>query len=244
MKDHDVREFFKERLNHLLETSRTSQKELAQKLGVSTSTVSSWVLGDKMTRVDKLDAIAEYFSVKRSDLLVNKVEIGTPYNPSKRIPVLGRISTGTPLYCEENIVGYTYTDLNGSENEYFALRASGNSMNASRICDGDLVIVRRQSSVDNGQIAVVMVGDDEATIKRFYANEDSITLMPQSTDPSFLPQIYNLAKTKVTVLGLVVKIEIRVSHSVVMLLHEVILPCFTWLLPSIFSCFSLVSVTT
>jgi len=136
--------------------------------------------------------------------------IGTPYNPTKRIPVLGRISAGSPLYCEENIVGYTYTDLNGSENEYFALRVSGNSMNASRICDGDLVIVRRQSSVENGQIAVVMVGDDEATIKRFYNGDDHITLMPQSTDQKFLPQIYNPSQTKVTVLGLVVKIEIRV----------------------------------
>ena len=69
--------------------------------------------------------------------------------------------------------------------EYFALRVQGDSMNAVRIQEGDLIIVRQQDEVENGEIAVVLVGDDEATVKRFYATDSTITLMPQSTSRRF-----------------------------------------------------------
>lgn len=123
-----------------------------------------------------------------------------------RIPILGRISAGMPLYAEQHIEGYTLTDLNGGA-EYFALRVSGDSMNAARIQDGDVLIVRRQDEVENGQVAVVMVGDEDATVKRFYATGSTVTLMPQSTNPEHQPQIYDTSKTKIRVIGRVVKVE-------------------------------------
>ena len=210
----EIEEIVVARLNEALEQANISLRELSRVTRIPNSALQRYFSGEtKKLPMDRLMKIAQALGAETAYIMgweQKKLDIGTPYNPTKRIPVLGRISAGSPLYCEENIVGYTYTDLNGSENEYFALRVSGNSMNASRICDGDLVIVRRQSSVENGQIAVVMVGDDEATIKRFYNGDDHITLMPQSTDQKFLPQIYNPSQTKVTVLGLVVKIEIRV----------------------------------
>lgn len=124
-----------------------------------------------------------------------------------RIPILGRISAGQPLYAEQHIEGYTLTDLNGGA-EYFALRVSGDSMNAARIQDGDVLIVRRQDEVENGEVAVVMVGDEDATVKRFYATGSTVTLMPQSTNPGHQPQIYDVSKTKIQVIGKVVKVEI------------------------------------
>ena len=124
-----------------------------------------------------------------------------------RIPILGRISAGLPLYAEQHIEGYTLTDLNGGA-EYFALRVSGDSMNAARIQDGDILIVRRQDEVENGEVAVVMVGDEDATVKRFYATESAVTLMPQSTNPAHQPQIYDTAKTPIRIIGKVVKVEI------------------------------------
>ena len=123
-----------------------------------------------------------------------------------RIPILGRIAAGLPLYAEQNIEGYTLTDLNGGA-EYFALRVTGDSMNAARIEDGDVIIVRRQDEVENGELAVVMVGDDDATVKRFYSTDSTVTLMPQSRNPIHQPQIYDLEKTKIKVLGKVVKVE-------------------------------------
>lgn len=123
------------------------------------------------------------------------------------IPILGRISAGLPLYAEQHIESYTLTDLNGGA-EYFALRVSGDSMNAARIQDGDILIVRRQDEVENGEVAVVMVGDEDATVKRFYATESTVTLMPQSTNPAHQPQIYDTAKTPIRIIGKVVKVEI------------------------------------
>jgi len=132
-----------------------------------------------------------------------------PYKPSQRIPILGRVSAGLPLYAEENIEGYIYTDLNHG-GEYFGLRVQGDSMNAARIVEGDIVVVRKQDIVENGEIAVVMVGDDEATIKRFYRKGKIVTLNPQSTNPFHQPQVYDLSETHVRVIGKVVQIQISI----------------------------------
>lgn len=127
-----------------------------------------------------------------------------------RIPILGRIAAGLPLYAEEYVEGYTLTDLNGGA-EYFALRVQGDSMNALRINDRDLIIVRRQDEVEQGEIAVVMVGNQDATVKRFYSSNTTVTLMPQSTNPVHKPQIYDLSITEIKVLGKVVKVEFSVQ---------------------------------
>ncbi len=123
-----------------------------------------------------------------------------------QIPILGYIAAGLPLYAEEHIEGYTITDLNGGA-EYFALMVRGDSMNAIGINEGYRLIVRRQNEVENGEIAVVLVGDEDATVKRFYSTDTTVTLMPQSTNPIHQPQIYDLSKTPVRVLGKVVKVE-------------------------------------
>lgn len=126
----------------------------------------------------------------------------------KRIPILGRIAAGIPIYVEENIEGYTYTDLNGGA-EYFALRVKGDSMDAAGIRDGYIVIVRKQDIVNDGEIAVVLIDDQDATLKRFHRTGDTVTLMPQSTNPDNHPFIYDLKETRVKILGLVVKVEFK-----------------------------------
>lgn len=128
------------------------------------------------------------------------------FNKLQKIPLLGQVAAGLPLYAEENIEGYTYTELNGGA-EYFALRVKGDSMDAMGIKDGYIVIVRRQSIVEDGEVAVVMVDDENATMKRFYRADRMVTLLPQSNNPEHKPQIYDLAKTKVEVIGKVVKVE-------------------------------------
>ena len=136
--------------------------------------------------------------------------IPVDFSHLKRIPILGRIAAGTPIYAEENIEGYTFTDLNGGA-EYFALRVRGDSMNAVRIYDGDLVIVRKQNIVENGEIAAVLIDDQDATLKRFSRTGDIVTLMPQSTNPVHQPFVFDLKKTNVKILGLVVKVEFQPS---------------------------------
>lgn len=132
----------------------------------------------------------------------------TPIDVSKyhQIPILGRISAGLPLYADEHIEGYTLTDLNGGA-EYFALRVHGDSMNAIGINDGYIIIVRRQDEVEQGEVAVVMVDDEDATVKRFYSSDTTVTLMPQSTNPEHKPQMYDLCITRIRVLGKVVEVK-------------------------------------
>ena len=189
-----------------------TQGDVAAAIGVAVSTVQRYETGaiDKL-KMPVLDAIARALQTTPGELMGTAQPAhpagAVPYRPMHRIPILGRISAGLPLYADEHIEGYTYTDLNGGA-EYFALRVSGDSMNALRMNDGDLLIVRRQDIVDNGDIAVVLVDDEDATVKRFYREGDRITLMPQSTNPAHQPQVYDARKTRIRIQGRVLRCEI------------------------------------
>lgn len=198
--------------------------EVAQKVGVSEATISRWESGDIANmRRDKIVLLAKALQVSPSFImgwdeesnnvapkikLLNQ-DIGTPYNPIiHKIPILGRIAAGLPLYAEEHIEGYTYTEHNGGA-EYFALKIKGDSMNAAHINDGSMIIVRRQPEVENGQIAVVRVGKEDATVKRFRKDGNIVQLVPQSYNPEHQIQIYDLKDTEVEVIGKVVECKVE-----------------------------------
>lgn len=201
-----------EKIKELRTSHGLTQEEFGRIAGVSNAAVSTWEAGEKEPRMGSIKKLMAYFHIPLNEIiddgstpLPSNV---TPIDPAHfhRIPILGYISAGLPLYAEEHIEGYTYTDLNGGA-EYFALKVKGDSMNALGINDGYQIIVRRQDEVENGEVAVVMVGDENATVKRFYATASTVTLMPQSTNPAHQPQLYDLTKTSVKVLGKVVKVE-------------------------------------
>lgn len=211
-----------DRLFELVDEQFREQKDFAAALELTPSIVSEWRRRKSASYVKHLSKIVEVLNTTSEYLLTGsgpktrdaytpgdglpsnavKLDIGTFH----RIPILGYISAGLPLYAEQHIEGYTVTDLNGGA-EYFALRVHGDSMNALGIQDGYRIIVRRQDEVENGQVAVVMVGEEDATVKRLYATGSTITLMPQSTNPEHVPQIYDTKKTRVRVIGRVVKVE-------------------------------------
>lgn len=212
------------RIFELLDAMGMEQKKFASLVGVSPQKVSEWKSGKAKSYTKRIPQIAEALGTTTEYLLtgngpkqkkaVSESDTALPKGAERidldtfhRIPILGRISAGLPLYAEQHIEGYTLTDLNGGA-EYFALRVSGDSMNAARIQDGDILIVRRQEEVENGEVAVVMVGDEDATVKRFYATGSTVTLMPQSTNPTHQPQIYDTATTPIRVIGKVVEVKI------------------------------------
>lgn len=203
-------------IKKLRESHGMSQAEFGEIAGVTYQAVSAWESGIKEPRMGAIQRIADYFGLKKSNIIEEGgLDDGfiagiMPYKPNHKIPILGNISAGLPLYAEQHIVGYTTTDLNGGA-EYFALRVTGDSMNAARINDGDTLIVRRQEIVENGEIAVVMVDGENATVKRFRKDGYLVTLYPQSNNPVHEPQVYDLRKTEVKVLGKVVRIQINID---------------------------------
>mgnify|MGYP002798526080 FL=1 len=189
-------------MNNLSSVLKRKRKELgltlaqvADMMGVSEATVQRWESGNiKSVRYDKINKLAQVLKVEPSEIMGwntskqedDKLEkFGADIidlSHMKRIPILGSIRAGMPIYAAENVEGYTLTDLNGGA-EYFGLRVTGDSMNAARIHEGDIVIVRRQDIVENGQIAVVLIDGQDATLKRFNRDGNIVTLMPQSTNP-------------------------------------------------------------
>ena len=118
-------------------------------------------------------------------------------------PVYGRISAGIPNWAEECIEGRLPIDpelmniLNPEK--CFFLRVNGESMN-KEISNGSFALIRKQDMVENGEIAVVLVNGDEATLKKFSKQDDVVVLEPMSNDPSFTIQIYN-KDTEIKVIG-------------------------------------------
>jgi len=102
--------------------------------------------------------------------------------PCRYVPLLGRIRAGKPLLAEENLEGYFPLPADFvSGGEYFVLRVEGESMAGAGIHHGDFVIVRRQQTVENGEIAALLLGD-EATVKRFYREKDHFRLQPENDE--------------------------------------------------------------
>lgn len=216
---------FSEMLKKLRLERNLSQGELAKIIGISKSTIGMYEQGKRMPKADAtLTALAEYFNVTIDYLigLSSENRIGTekqtpdtlppgakPYNPKiHEIPILGTISAGLPLYAEQHIEGYTYTDRNGGA-EYFALRVKGDSMNAVGINEGNTLIVRRQPEVENGELAVVMVNEDNATVKYFQRDRNMIQLIPRSFNPIHQVQEYDLKKNNIKIIGKVVECKIE-----------------------------------
>lgn len=197
-------------------------KPLCDGLGIkfNKSDLSQYVSGKTEPGQDKLVILSKALKVSEPWLMGYDVPpepqkepknqkqpelIPVEYNPTHKIPVLGRISAGLPLYAEEHIEGYVYTELNGG-NDYFGLRVVGDSMNAARICEGDIIIVRQQEQVEDGEIAVVMVDDEDATVKRFHREGRNVFLSPQSFNPANKVQVYDLKETNIRIIGKVVRV--------------------------------------
>lgn len=212
-----------EKLRRLREENDLTQAEFGKIVGASNRTVSQWENGTRTPRLKYVGMLCNHFGIdmyafidQENEIYSKKTQMQHARNlpidvtKLKKIPVLGRIAAGVPIYAEENIEGYTYTDLNGGH-EYFGLKVRGDSMDAAGIKDNYTVVVRRQDVVENGQIAVCLIDGEEATLKRFSQDGNIVTLMPQSTNPVHKPFVYNLNETSVTILGLVVEVKFSVE---------------------------------
>lgn len=182
-------------------------KQVAERTGVSEGTISRWESGKiSEMRRGKVAAYAKAIDIDPA-IIMGWKEISEYSNlrpVSKRtFPVLGSVSCGEPvLMTEERSVQIDASDDFDAD---FVLIARGDSMTGARIHDGDVVFIRKQDTVDNGQIAVVAI-DDEATLKRFYKYDDLIVL--RAENPAYPDiEIRPGDGKQVHVLGLAIKFQ-------------------------------------
>ncbi len=198
-----------EKIKSLISENKISYGELSTLTNIPKSALQRYATGEtENIPLDRIEKIASALHSSAEYILGwdNKNTESKTYTPPHRIPILGRVSAGLPLYAEEHIIGYTYTERNGGA-EYFGLLVDGDSMNATTIVDGSVVIVRKQENVENGQIAVILIDGEEATVKRYHRQGNIITLMPQSTNPAHKLQVYNLRDIDIHIIGRVVEVK-------------------------------------
>ena len=107
------------------------------------------------------------------------ITLRNPPPPEDRVPVVGNVAAGSPILAEENIEDYLAFDTGGRDGEYFALRVRGESMINAGILPGDLVVVHRRQTANNGEIVVALI-EDEATVKRYSYRNGQVWLMPEN----------------------------------------------------------------
>lgn len=196
---------FQKNLINILSERKLTQSELAQKSGITQSSISDYINGKYEPKQDKVDAIASALNVSPS-FLVGKAEPSFDYArygllpvTKRKIPVLGNVHCGDPVYAEEDFLDVVDSDIEAD----FALRAVGDSMTGVGIEENDLVFVKKQPSVKNGELAVILLNDEEAAIKRVYKYDTYITL--NAENPAYAPLVFHEGDSgQVEVLGKVV----------------------------------------
>ncbi len=175
-----------EKLSKLFYDSKLSYPELSKATGIPKSALQRYVTGGtEKIPVDRLNAIAKALGVTAQNRLgwdaSDNVDSVMLLPKGRCLPIVGTIAAGMPVLAVENIIGYDFADV--PENaDYFFLKVKGDSMINARIFDGDLVLIRSQSTADNGQIVVCLVNGEEATLKRFYQRGNTVVLQPENPD--------------------------------------------------------------
>lgn len=181
---------FNVRLTSLRKKKNKTQQELADYLGLTRPAYTAYERGNRSPDYDTLQKIADYFGVT-TDYLLGRTEIRNPTSNSLkpvknffRIPILGYIAAGEPILAVDHIKDYVDIPFPGDydPDELFMLKVKGDSMTGSRIYDGDTVLVKIQPEVENGEIAVVNVNGDEATLKKVKRLENGQYLLISSND--------------------------------------------------------------
>lgn len=166
-----------------------SQEELGKMLGVQRAAVQKWECGAvKNLKKDVIKKLSEFFNVPPSSFIDEdylSYDNVLKFPKMNRIPLVGTIACGTPILATENIDGDVTVpeDINAD----FALRCKGDSMIDARIYNGDIVYIRQQPTVDNGEIAAVLI-DEEATLKRVYISDNTITIV--ACNSKYQPFVY------------------------------------------------------
>lgn len=203
------KKIFSRNLQFYMDKAKKDRQQICDDLNLKYSTFSDWVNGNKYPRIDKIELLANYFGIEKSDLIEEK-KSGVSAAKAVKIPVLGYVRAGIPIEAVEEILDYEEISQEmANKGDYFALSIKGDSMEP-RITEGDVVIVRKQEIVENGELAVVLVNGNDATVKKFYMNDYGVNLI--STNPVYEPFTYSKKEVEelpIKVIGKVVELRAK-----------------------------------
>ena len=192
----------------LRKSMRLSQSDFASILGVKQNTVSNWENGIRNVDIETAKKMASFFGCSLDYLLGDE---GSKTSTASQIPVLGYVRAGIPEAACENVIGYEeISETMAQSGEFFALKAKGDSMEP-HIREGYTLIIRRQSDVENGDVAIALVGNEEATFKKVIKHDNGISLVPFNT-AAYSPMFFSkeeITSLPVAIIGKVVEFRGR-----------------------------------
>lgn len=201
-----------DRLVDIRKAAGFEQKDFAERFGVNPTTYNRYESGEiKNMPRDLIGEICEAYSINPAYLMgydnVEKYVSAEIGKPIKRIPIVGIIAAGQPLLVNEEVQGYEHVfEESGID---FCLKIKGDSMMNARIYDGDIVYIRKQNDVDNGEIAAVIIDGEEATLKRIFKINGSIIL--HAENPKYEDKIYSKKDAKqILIVGKAISVKFSV----------------------------------
>ena len=209
MSDLGNKEIFAKNLQYYMNLNNKSRNDICRDLEIPYSTFTDWYNANIYPRIDKIQLLANYFSIQKSDLVESKEKIdslGNNFNNKQAFPLLGTVKAGYNYLASENIIGYVTIDKKLSDPEnYFALKVTGDSMQPV-LYEEDIVIIHKQNNIESGQIGIVLINDEEATVKKIIKHNDCIELIAFN---SYYPPKKLTNKDKFKIIGKVT--EARIS---------------------------------
>lgn len=199
-------------LKELRISSHQTQQQIADLLGITRAAYTNIENGKRGCDADNLVTLARHYGVSTDYLLgrTDYSDIPAPTTKGKWIPVLGCVQAGIPIEAVEDIIGYEeISNEMAQSGDYFALRIRGDSMEP-RMHEGDVVIVRKQDDAETGDVCVVMVNGNDATVKRIKKSPKGLFLI--ALNPAFEPMFFSnleIQELPVKLLGKVVELRAK-----------------------------------
>lgn len=200
------------RLKELRKQRGLTQSDIASALHVVQAAVSQWETGRVTPEADKISQLADVLGVSIDVLMGKQEPTETKSGTGIKIPVLGKVQAGIPTSAISEILDYEEIPADmAARGEYFGLLVRGDSMSPD-LKDGDVVIVRCQEDVENGEMAIVAVNGDNATVKKVYKATQGITLVP--INPAYDTKMYTnneILRLPVEIRGKVVELRRKIG---------------------------------
>lgn len=202
------KEIMAKNIQYYMDINNKSRQEMCNALGVKYTTFTDWVKGNVYPRIDKIELMANYFGIEKSDLVEERHSVAKKSSKSKTINVLGRVAAGLPIEAIENIIDTEEISEDMAKcGEYFGLQIHGDSMEPN-MYEGDTVIIRQQDDAESGDIVIAMINGNDATCKRLAKYEGGIALI--SNNAKYEPMMFSnedIMNKPIRILGKVVELR-------------------------------------